>query len=241
MQANSRDDIIKAWPTTAAQPAPEELDRLGAMMAAYMELLPRVNITAHKTPERFALYNVVDSVLPLTAGLLDIPQGAQVADIGTGGGFPGVPHAVLRPDVHFHLFDSVGKKLKIIDEVCAQTGTKNVKTYSLRLEEYGQAEGRGRFDVVTSRAVAHWTILLELALPLLKVGGVFYAYQGEKIFSELEASESVIRFLGGQLEGTTSYDLGEEAGRRYIVTIRKDHATPGDYPRIYGMMLKKPL
>lgn len=240
MQANSRDDLVQAWPKTTPQAAEPQLDALGRMMDAYMARMQICNFTAHRTPERFALYNVIDSVAPFLDGSMDIPEGAQVADIGTGGGFPGVPLAVLQPAANFELFDSVGKKLKVIDEVCEEIGLTNVRTQNGRLEEYAQGNGREFFDVVTSRAVAHWTTLLELALPLVKVGGVFYAYQGEKILEELEASESVIRFLGGKLEKAMTYDLGE-GGKRYLVIIRKDHKTPEDYPRMYGMMLKKPL
>lgn len=240
MQANSSNNLLQAWPQAASKATETQLAALGKMMDAYMARMQVCNFTAHRTPERFALYNVIDSIQPFIEGQIIIADGAQVADIGTGGGFPGVPLAVLQPMADFFLFDSVGKKLKIINEVCQEIGVTNVKTLNGRIEEYAQQKGREYFDVVTSRAVAHWTILLELALPLLKVGGIFYAYQGERILEELAASEATIRFLGGTLETTTTYDLGE-GGKRHLVIIRKGHKTPKDYPRSYGAMLKKPL
>lgn len=237
MQANSRNDLIQAWPGVAPDAV---INALAPMMDAYMARMQICNFTAHRTPERFALYNMVDSVLPFLDGRITLPDRSLVADIGTGGGFPGVPLAALFPLSSFSLFDSVGKKLRIIDEVCEEVGIKNVQTHQLRLEEYGQGAGRETFDVVTSRAVAHWTTLLELALPLLKIGGYFYAWQGEKIFEELEAKDAALRFLGGKFEATREYDLGE-GGKRYLVVIKKTHKTPADYPRDYSIMVKRPL
>lgn len=238
MQVNSRETLTTLWPSSV--PAPD-LQPMALMMDAYFALLPTCNITAHKTPERFALYNIIDSILPLQKGLMSLPEGARVADIGTGGGFPGVPLSLLCPQVSFHLFDSVGKKLRVIDAVCEEQGITNVQTFHTRLEEYGQGAGRAYYDVVTSRAVAHWTTLLELALPLLKVGGTLYAYQGEKIFDDLRQHEKVALALGGQVEETTSYTLSEDAGERYIVKVTKVRPTPKAYPRSFATMKKDPL
>lgn len=240
MQANSFKVLQDAFLTVHASVPSGVMERLARMMDAYMERMEVCNFTAHRTPERFAPMHVVDSLLPVLTGALTVRSGDKVADIGTGGGFPGMPLAVLHPEATFHLFDSVAKKLRVVEEVARTLDLTHLQTHHGRLEEYGQGTFRGAFDVVTSRAVAPWTTLLELALPLLKVGGTFYAYQGEKIFGDLDAKPEVPAMLGARVEDVRSYTLAEN-GNRYIVVCTKQEKTPRLYPRSAALLVKHPL
>ncbi|PIV89959.1 16S rRNA (guanine(527)-N(7))-methyltransferase RsmG [Candidatus Gracilibacteria bacterium CG17_big_fil_post_rev_8_21_14_2_50_48_13] len=240
MQANSFNVLLKTFEHLGKRPTDAQLAMLSHMMDAYMERIHLCNFTAHRTEERFALFNMADSVLPVLLGLMQFQDGMKVADIGTGGGFPGVPFAGLFPKVQFDLFDSVGKKLRIIEDVAKVCSLTNLHTCHGRLEEYGQKQARASYDMVTSRAVAHWTTLLELGLPLLKVGGTMYAYQGEKIFADLDEKPEVPEILGARVQDIRPYSLAEN-GNRYIVVLTKVAPTPRMYPRMASLLIKSPL
>lgn len=113
-------------------------------------------------------------------------------------------------------------------------GLENVETRVVRAEEFAR-ENREKFDVAVSRAVANLTVLSELCLPLVKVGGVFAAYKSQEAQNEIADAEFAIETLGGKVE--TVY--GDE--ERNLVVIRKVFATPEKYPRRTGVPSKKPL
>ena len=217
-------------------------DSMEHLVSAYLKRVNDFNFTAHREEERFRVLNIQDSVQPFEEQCFEIPDGAHVADIGTGGGFPGMPLAVLRLDAHFTLMDSVGKKLHLIDSVAKECGIENVRTVHGRLEELGQRPSyREHFDVVTSKAVAQLATLLELALPLVKVGGHAALYQSEAVREELPLLQEVVELLGGGTPVCTSYSLSGEYGSRVMVVIPKVKPTPGQYPRKVGVPKEKPL
>lgn len=216
-----------------------DLDRL---LQAYLPWTKIHNFTAHREEERFALLNILDSALPHLLGLAKINPGDEVLDIGTGGGFPGMPLAVLQPEAEFTLLDSVGKKLGIIKEVCKDMEINNVKTVHARIEETAHGKShREHYDVVVTKALAKWHTLLEYALPFVKVGGIFYAYQSISIVDELEDSQGVMEKLGGSLQNVGRYSLPKDLGERVIVEILKEKPTPEEFPREVGVPKKRPL
>lgn len=209
------------------------------LIAEYFKHINDFNFTAHCTREDFEKFNIDDSIIPFQKGLIPIEHGMRVCDIGTGGGFPGMPLAVLNPEIKFLLIDSVQKKLTLIDTIVKELEMKNVQTLHSRLEEVGQSQLRETFDVVVSKAVAKWSTLLELALPLVSIGGYFYAYQGKAIFEELEKNKSVIEKLGGAFEETFDYNIGDE--KRYIVKVKKIRPTQRAFPRKAPLPKDNPL
>ncbi len=96
--------------------------------------------------ENFYLHHVLHSLA--ISQIVQFQPGTRILDIGTGGGFPGIPLAILFPDSHFHLVDSIGKKIKVVQGVVDSLGLKNVKTQQIRAEELG-----GQYDFIVSRAV----------------------------------------------------------------------------------------
>lgn len=206
----------------------------------YMDLIlernRQVNLTAITEQDEFIEKHYVDS---LAAAALPEFAGAQsVMDLGTGGGFPGVPLAIAFPEKEFVLADSLNKRIRIIQEFCDEVGARNVCAIHGRAEDLGRDEKlREHFDVCVSRAVADLRILAEYCLPFVKAGGAFLAYKGSDCEDEVAAAEHAIQELGGSVDHIARAGSGDHR----IVVIRKIAATPAKYPRRAGLPAKKPL
>jgi 16S rRNA (guanine527-N7)-methyltransferase len=160
-------------------------------------------------------------------------------DIGSGGGLPGIPLAIARPTVQLTLLESTAKKARFLERAVADLGLANVTVAQARAEEAGRDPARrAAYRLAMVRAVAPLPVLLELALPLLAVGGVLAAIKGSRHPEEITASVSALDELGGSVTGT--FDLGTPGGAR-LVLVRKDRETPDRYPRRTGIPAKRPL
>lgn len=198
-----------------------------------------MNITALTTVEKIIPLHYADC-----AKVADlIPQGAKVADIGCGGGFPILPLAIIRPDLRLVGVDSTEKKIRYVQSTADRLGL-NVKAISGRAEDLAKmTEHRDAYDVVVSRAVARLNVLNELCIPFVRVGGKFIAMKGAAGQEELDEAMNGIRKLGGELIKTEEYALhtGDADEKRVLIEIQKSKATPNEYPRGFGAIKKKPL
>lgn len=141
---------------------PVQLDQLKALDAVYREWNEKINVISRKDIDSLYEKHVLHSLS--IAAIADFPNGMQVLDLGTGGGFPGIPLAIFFPDVQFHLADSIGKKIKVVEAVVEALGLKNVTFQHTRAEEIRNR----KFDVVVSRAVAPLADLMRWSKPVLK-------------------------------------------------------------------------
>lgn len=141
---------------------PVQLEQLTALEHLYKEWNEKINVISRKDIDSLYEKHVLHSLS--IAAAFDFQPGMEVIDIGTGGGFPGIPLAIFFPQTTFHLVDSIGKKLKVIAGVRDATGLNNVTTQHIRAEEI---KGR-KFDVAVSRAVAPLKDLWTWARPLLR-------------------------------------------------------------------------
>lgn len=197
----------------------------------------RMNLTRITEPHEVILKHFIDSMI-----LAKFLSGVCFADLGTGAGFPGVPLKILRPELDVILMDSLKKRLGFLDVVINKLGLSGIRTVHARTEEFGNNPVyRGHFDTVSSRAVARLPILLEYALPVLKINGLFLAPKGSQTDIELAESHKALKLLGGEVEGVERYNLGEGAEYRTVVIIRKVKETPLQYPRQPGIPVKNPL
>lgn len=196
-----------------------------------------MNLTAITQPQDVAALHFLDSAALLTlAGF----RGKSVVDVGTGAGFPGMPMKILEPSIHMTLLDSLGKRITFLQEVCEDLGLTDVQCVHARAEEFA-AEHRQGFDFAVSRAVANLSVLCELCLPLVKVGGTFLSMKSVESDGELEQAEKAIRLLGGQVERTADYRIpGTEVTHR-VIFIKKVAETPKKYPRPFAKIKKNPL
>ncbi len=193
----------------------------------------RVNLTAITEPEDVAKKHFLDSL----AAEPYLKQGASVADVGTGAGFPGVPLLILRPDLNVTLIDSLQKRLVFLEAVLKELKL-NAELVHARAEDAGQnPKYREMFDVALTRAVSALPVLCELTLPLVKVGGKSIAYKGESA-EELAASANALAVLHATAERVS---IPSDYGARELVIVTKSEATPKQYPRKAGTPAKKPL
>lgn len=156
----------------------------------------------------------------------------SVADVGTGVGVPGVVLKIVFPHLDVVLFDSLNKRITFLNNTIKMLGLEGIEALHLRAEDAGRdARHRGRFDLVTARAVASLDILSEYMLPLAKVGGAFVAYKGKLDESEAVAGEKQIVALGGQAMEIKKVSVPGLAAARVIVLAKKIKATPPKYPR----------
>ena len=142
----------------------KQLKQFADLYDLYKDWNEKINVISRKDIENFYLKHVLHSLA--IAAVIEFEPNTQVIDIGTGGGFPGVPLAVFFPEVQFHLVDSIAKKLKVIDAVVEAIGLTNVTTQHTRAEEIKNRQ----FDFVVSRAVAPVKDLWKWSYPLIKKG-----------------------------------------------------------------------
>ena len=140
----------------------KQIQQLAALKNLYAEWNEKINVISRKDMDNFYEHHVLHSLAIATQ--FDFPGGYDVIDIGTGGGFPGIPLAIFFPEVHFHLADSINKKLKVVNEVANAIGLTNVTTQHTRAEDIKDK----KFDVAVTRAVAPLKDLWYWSRPLLK-------------------------------------------------------------------------
>ena len=123
-----------------------QLKQFQALQGLYEDWNSKINVISRKDIESLYLRHVLHSLS--IAKLVEFKEGAKILDIGTGGGFPGVPLAILFPEVKFHLVDSINKKLKVVNGVAESLGLENIRTTHARAESI-----KGQYDFIISRAV----------------------------------------------------------------------------------------
>lgn len=168
----------------------------------------------------------------------DLPgSGAKIGDIGSGAGFPGIVLAIKFPENQFYLIEPMQKRSKFLQLVVEQLELENVEIVNDRAEDLESEQ----YDVVTARAVAALNILLELGMPLLKIGGRFIALKGSKGEEELRDSKNALAVMNGEVIEIHDEVLPYEESARKNIIIRKKSSILPKYPRNFGQIKKNPL
>ncbi len=198
------------------------------------------NLTAITAPDEVRVRHFLDSLTVLAAAPL--PPGAHVIDVGTGAGFPGLPLAMVRPDLHVTLIEATGKKLAFCQHVAHLLGLTNLDFVHARAEEGGHMPAlRERGDLVVARAVARLPALLEYLLPLTRIGGLSVALKGRTAAEEAADSSRALRLLGGKLRGVREFALPGLDELHHLVLVDKVAPTPRGFPRRPGLPVQRPL
>jgi 16S rRNA (guanine527-N7)-methyltransferase len=186
--------------------SPKQIEQFKALENLYKEWNVKINVISRKDIDSLYEKHVLHSLS--IAAVFDFPPGTEIIDIGTGGGFPGVPLAIFFPEVRFHLVDSIGKKLKIIEAVKEAIDLTNITTQHSRAEEIKNR----KFDFAVSRAVAPLKDLLQWSRPLLK----------NSSFKEQDASGKEILYKSGLIclkGGNLAQEISESGTRPKMVEI----------------------
>ena len=209
----------------------EKLVAFGRAMVKQNEVM---NLTGITDDQGVANLHLLDSLTVLSTADL---TGKKLIDVGCGAGFPGVPLAIACPEASITLLDSLGKRMKWLEEILPQLGIE-AECVTARAEE-AVATRRESYDFATSRAVARLNILLELTAPYVKVGGAVLAMKGAAAKEELAECGSAIKKLGLKLEEVKEFPI---AGTNHaVIVLRKVAPTPKQYPRRFAKIKQAPL
>jgi len=210
-------------------------DRLGALL----ELVAGepAAISAIRDPAEGVEAHVADSLVALD--LPTVRAARRVADLGSGGGFPGLALAIALPATHVALVESVGRKCAFLAGAASALGLANVEVVNARAEAWPQ--GIGAHDLVVARALAPLPVLMEYAAPLLEVGGTLVAWKGRVEAAEDADGLAAAQALGMSVPQAIPVQPFEQARERYLYLTSKVTPTPARYPRRPGMARKRPI
>lgn len=179
-------------------------EQLAAFLGLMLAMNEQMNLTAITEPEAVWSRHALDA-LSLVPHLTDLPAGARVLDVGSGGGVPGIPLAIARPDLRVTLLDATEKKIHFLQDAAASLGLANVEAVAGRAEE---AELGAPFDAVVARAVAKISTLLGWTAPFAKEGGRLLFIKGEKAETELRDAKKELRKFHATHERTVPTPTG---------------------------------
>lgn len=210
----------------------EKLDIYAEFLVEYNR---NVNLTAITDPEEILYKHFIDSIL--LDRYADIPENANLIDVGTGAGFPSVPLKLFRPDINITLLDSLNKRITFLKMLCDKLSIEAEFIHE-RAEVAGKnPDLREKFDVSCARAVANMSVLSEMCLPFVKTNGIFIAMKG--LGENISDGNNAVGLLGGEISDQSVYEVYGEG--RKIVVVKKISHTPTKYPRNSGQIKKKPL
>lgn len=220
------------------------LDRLAGLegYARFLRYYEEANVIGTRELRGIVLDHVLDSL----SCFLFRPLGAarRLADVGSGGGLPGVPIKIVEPALRITLMESTAKKARFLRRAAEDLSLEDVRVVNARVEEVARRdEHRGVYDVVTARAVARLSVVAEYCVPLLRVGGYAISMKGALADEEIAEGERAAEKLGARVSDLIPVPrLPEiESKERCLVILEKMEKTPAKYPRNVGVPTKKPL
>ena len=219
--------------------APKRLLQYHELLAQWNQ---RMNLTGNADFDVMLNQHYTDSVAPLQRDGL-FPEGASIIDVGSGAGLPGLPLAIVRPDLQMVLLDSLAKRVHFLSEVIETLGLGNVRAIHARAEDAAhQPQWREAFHIAVARAVAPLPVLCELLLPFVEVGGKMLCYKGPAAIDEKEAGDAAAKLLGGAGIEWLPVELPHQPEWEHVVAVSaKEAPMPVKYPRKAGVPSRQPL
>lgn len=205
----------------------DQLNKLKKYYELLIEWNNKINLTNITEKEQVYLKHFYDS-LTITK-VINIKEVNNLCDIGTGAGFPGLVLKIMFPELEITLVDSLNKRIEFLKEVIKKLNLQKIEVYHARAEEFAK-NNIEKFDVVTARAVAHLSVLLEYSIPMIKINKYFIAMKAN-IEEELEESNNALKLLNSKIIQIEKFKLPIEESNRTIIKIEKIEKTNKKYPR----------
>ncbi|MBO5384345.1 MAG: 16S rRNA (guanine(527)-N(7))-methyltransferase RsmG [Ruminococcus sp.] len=225
-------DSFKKYNLVLSEELYRKLDIYADFLVEYNQ---NVNLTALTKPHDILYKHFIDSIL--LALYVDIKENSRIIDVGTGAGFPSVPIKLFRPDVKITLLDSLNKRIVFLQKLCEKLEIDAEFVHGRAEDISKNTEYREKFDISCARAVANMSLLSELCIPFVKIGGIFTAMKGPT--EDIMLGSNAVDILGGTIESIKEYAI-EDEGRK-VVVVRKISQTPTKYPRNSSQIKKKNL
>ena len=237
---NIREEMQKATKMCGINLSEKQYGKFVRYYDLLIEGNKQFNLTALTEPRDVAIKHFMDSLSIYDEEIFG--NAANVVDIGSGAGFPGIPLKIYDEKMCMTLLDSLGKRTNFLEKVVDELQLSNVKCVKARAEDAARDEKmREKFTIAVSRAVAPLNILVEYVLPFVKIGGKMIAMKGKKAEDEIQEATHAIEIMGGGNIKIRKIKLPMIDDVRYIVTITKIKETTNTYPRRAGLPQKKPL
>ncbi|MBX2864452.1 MAG: 16S rRNA (guanine(527)-N(7))-methyltransferase RsmG [Leptolyngbyaceae cyanobacterium MAG.088] len=236
------------WQATLQwQPSDQQQALFDRLYNGIVEGNRQVNLTRITEPDSFWEKHLWDSLSGLVPWYEPekpqwLPTVKRVIDIGTGGGFPGLPVAIARPNWQVTLLDSTRKKIAFLQTLCQNLGLTNTAFLAERAETVGHdKKHRAQYDLALVRAVGPASTCAEYALPLLKKSGFAVLFRGQWTDEEEELFMGALDTLGGELVAICPWETPLTQGIRHCLYVKKVEKTDKEFPRQVGMPAKHPL
>jgi 16S rRNA (guanine527-N7)-methyltransferase len=202
----------------------------------------RANVIGTKDPDQIVLSHVLDS---LSCFLYEpLFHAGRLADVGSGGGLPGIPIKIMKSDLTTTLVESTGKKARFLQYVVEALSLDGTEVANTRAEDLARTQAhRSAYDIVTSRAVARLSVVAEYCVPLLKVGCCAISMKSRLEPDELSEGARAAEVLGARIKEIIPVPMLQGIGEkeRNLIILEKIRETPAQYPRHSGTAAKKPL
>lgn len=215
----------------------DQLNNLEVYYKMLVEWNQKINLTGIVEHDQVYLKHFYDSLT--ISKVIDLNNVNSLCDIGTGAGFPGLVLKIIFPNINVTLVDSLNKRTEFLKEVIKELNLKDIEVYHDRAEDFAKNHIEN-YDIVTARAVAHLSVLLEYSIPMVKINKYFIALKGN-IDNELEESGNALRILDTKLLKVEKFKLPIEDSNRTILLIQKIKETNKKYPRKNTEIKKKML
>lgn len=217
--------------------SPEQLNKFDVYYNDLVEVNKYMNLTAITEHDEVYIKHFYDSLTIKLA--INNNDEFSLCDVGSGAGFPSIPYSIYNNKCNVTIIDSLNKRINFLNDLVNKLELNNVKAIHSRAEDFA-VSNRESFDYVTARALARLNVLVELTLPLVKLGGKLIAMKGDSK-EELDEAQNAIKTLGGKVIDIIELDLPNNLGHRSIVVIEKISKTPNKYPRLFAKIKERPL